>query len=63
MSTCKECKFWDITADGTGWCRRFPPTPLESTDPPDYPVFAALAETDEDDWCGEWAPREESDGK
>ena len=74
MNNCVSCKYWspgedlirkvsfggpndDIAlAGGLGSCHRFPPRGTRR----DYNVDAGFPATIVDDWCGEWAKRENS---
>ena len=72
MPTCVSCKYWvpgedlirkvsrggpadDISlAEGVGTCHRFPPPLIERRVESVFPSAAV------EDWCGEWAKRENS---
>ena len=55
---CSTCRFWhQISSEDNnrGECRRYAPRPGSS---PSDDLYVAWAETLDDDWCGEWSPRE-----
>lgn len=62
MQNCENCKFWKRYGPSEeikgGFCLRYPPRQLMSEygDP-----FDKWAETDHDDWCGEF--KKKSDAK
>jgi hypothetical protein len=54
MSACGDCKFWRVSdwrTDGSGPCRRLPPTVLPVRD--GGGVYAEWPHTKPTDWCGE----------
>lgn len=55
---CETCAYWDyLEKDDHGYqlglCRRFPPVHEAYNDPNEFPT------TQHEDWCGEWASKEE----
>lgn len=68
QQSCKNCKFYkrlEVEAgpnpyqiDGAqldyGYCRRFPPTPLEIKATSTPPVVATQPIVRPTEWCGEW---------
>lgn len=52
---CETCRWWVFTyQDGTGVCRRHPPTAIEDHQLP----HSAWPVTGDSDFCGEHAPKE-----
>ena len=59
--TCKECKCWDLNKNESiiGWCRRYPPSfyIIVEYDGDDEVWGYRNPETYDDEWCGEFQPK------
>jgi hypothetical protein len=51
--TCGNCRYWLDQENGCGFCRRYPPKP------DDKGINCYFPDTCEDEWCGEWADRDD----
>jgi hypothetical protein len=59
---CETCEAWTIYPDrnGDGQCRRMSPMMLWEGEKDDCPHVGIWPETDPDDWCLEWQPKEDA---
>lgn len=64
--TCFTCRYWYLTEQGSGTgnqtCRRYPPTVVAEIfkeKPYPNPEAGVWPVTSSDDWCGEWAAKDE----
>jgi hypothetical protein len=65
MNRCPRCAYArDCSKCGVGMvCRRFPPAAAETAQTKDeWPVCAKWPHVGDDDWCGEFVPRDRDNG-
>lgn len=61
---CEDCKFWEAPkgAHKLGSCHRYPPTLISDTQGGVDNIFSDIwtgyPNTDSDEWCGEFEPKE-----
>lgn len=58
MNLCRDCRFWDQfkAPASAGFCRRYPPVYVGTFN---HSAQWFLPQTDDSDWCGEWAGKQE----
>lgn len=54
---CDHCKFWYITENQLGECRKNSPTPYNVSETDEETRLAFWPETDSKDWCGEFSEK------
>ena len=64
VQTCGLCRYWYVTDRGADdqRCRRFPPTfasEFFKERPYPHPAAGVWPVTAYDDWCGEWAAKDD----